>query len=336
MVCSAGNDGQNLGNTPYYPASFGSRDLVAVASTDNLDQLTTWSNFDSETVAIAAPGADILTTQIGGGYGTVTGTSASAPLLTGVIGLMKSVNPQLSTHKVVKVLTDTARKVASLSGKISSGGIVDAGAALQVVQAGSSNNGGGNDNPVASQNQTPAGLRGDPDGRRANGRQGSHISAPVALQGAPLANLPNLSASRNRRTSETHAAPTTPIHSNLMCADCTPPGGGPEANDPYFGTARTRPVNNTGGPGVTLGSRNFNWSVPIVGLRGRAGLDLSISLYYNSLVWTKQGSAIQYNADRGTPAPGFQIGLPRLQAQYFNSDENAYAYTMITPSGGAR
>jgi hypothetical protein len=45
-------------------------------------------------------------------------------------------------------------------------------------------------------------------------------------------------------------------------------------------------------PGVTLGSRNFNWSVPLAGLKGRAGLDLSVSLYYNSLVWTKQGSSI--------------------------------------------
>jgi len=85
---------------------------------------------------------------------------------------------------------------------------------------------------------------------------------------------------------------------------------------------------------VTLGSRNFNWSLPIVGLKGRAGLDLSVSLYYNSLVWTKQGNAIEYNADHGTPAPGFQIGLPRLQARYFDSDDSSYSYPMITASGG--
>ena len=89
-----------------------------------------------------------------------------------------------------------------------------------------------------------------------------------------------------------------------------------------------------GRPGETLGSRNFNWSLPIVGLKGRAGMDLSLVLYYNSLVWTKQGSAIQYNADHGTPAPGFQMGLPRLQAQYFDTDDNVYAFPMITSSGG--
>src|SRR5437660_4493383 len=80
--------------------------------------------------------------------------------------------------------------------------------------------------------------------------------------------------------------------------------------------------------------RYFNWGVPLVSLPGRSGLDLSIALYYNSLVWTKQGSAIEYNADHGTPAPGFELGLPRLQAQYFDTIDNAYAYIMITPSGG--
>ncbi len=85
---------------------------------------------------------------------------------------------------------------------------------------------------------------------------------------------------------------------------------------------------------MTLGSRNFNWSLPLVSLPGRAGLDVSISLYYNSLVWTRQGNFIEYNADHGTPAPGFQLGLPRLQAEFVNSDNGSNAYIMITPSGG--
>jgi RHS repeat-associated protein len=341
VVCSAGNDGDDIGTTPYYPASFGSRDLIAVAATDNQDQLATWSNFGGQNVTIAAPGNNILTTQIGGGYGTVTGTSASAPLVTGVVGLMKSVNPGLATHKIVNILTDDARQVASLSGKVSSGGVVDASACIGDLQArpyqqnGRGNHGdGANDrDPRPSQTQVPAGLRPDNEGRGANGKEGSRGPVTAGLQGAPLANLPNLQQSRRVRTSVATASPSAPIHSNLMCADCNPQGGA-GGSDPYFGTARKKPTNETGDPGVTLGSRNFNWSLPIVSLKGRGSLDLSIALYYNSLVWTKQGTAIQYNADHGTPAPGFQIGLPRLQSQYFNSDDGSYAYAMITPTGG--
>jgi YD repeat-containing protein len=133
-----------------------------------------------------------------------------------------------------------------------------------------------------------------------------------------------------------------------MCADCDPLNGGGGSyyppNDPNFSTARQRPVNQTlapidGGldphprPGVNLGSRNFNWGVPLVHLTGRAGLDLDLTLSLNSLVWTKDGSNIKYNADLGSPAPGFQLGFPKLQQRFTDSLSGGYAYEMVTPAG---
>ncbi|MGH9958154.1 MAG: S8 family peptidase, partial [Pyrinomonadaceae bacterium] len=90
VVCSAGNGGQDLDTTPYYPASFNIHELISVASTDNLDQLASWSNWGRRRVTVAAPGVNLLTTQMGGGYWTVTGTSASAPLVSGIAGLIKT------------------------------------------------------------------------------------------------------------------------------------------------------------------------------------------------------------------------------------------------------
>ena len=90
VVCSAGNSGQDLDTSPYYPASFGLKDLITVAATDNQDQLTTWSNWGARKVTVAAPGTNILTTQRGGGYWSVTGTSAAAPLVSGIAGLLKT------------------------------------------------------------------------------------------------------------------------------------------------------------------------------------------------------------------------------------------------------
>ncbi len=64
------------------------------------------------------------------------------------------------------------------------------------------------------------------------------------------------------------------------------------------------------------------------------GLDLNLTLFYNSLVWTKDGSYIKYNADLGSPAPGFRLGLPVLQQRFYNSQTGIYAYLMVTPAGG--
>src|SRR5207244_5760269 len=96
VVCSAGNNSQNVDTTPYYPATYDSSGLIAVASTDNNDQLASWSNWGLSHVTLAAPGVNILTTQMGGGYWSVDGTSASAPIVSGVAGLMKGLRPSLN------------------------------------------------------------------------------------------------------------------------------------------------------------------------------------------------------------------------------------------------
>ncbi|HLM24030.1 MAG TPA: S8 family serine peptidase, partial [Pyrinomonadaceae bacterium] len=54
VVCSAGNSGQDLDTNPYYPASFGLKNLITVAATDNRDQPATWSNWSARKVTVAA------------------------------------------------------------------------------------------------------------------------------------------------------------------------------------------------------------------------------------------------------------------------------------------
>ena len=119
-----------------------------------------------------------------------------------------------------------------------------------------------------------------------------------------------------------------------FCAGDDPSSpGGP---DPDFSTARSAPPNETGNPGVDLGSRNFNWSTPLLNLGGRGGLNVQLALYYNSLVWIKEGSSIRFNSDRGFPgpAPGFRLGLPKIQKQYTDQAYGFSAYMLVTPSGG--
>ncbi|MFN0111394.1 MAG: hypothetical protein ACKVZH_21225 [Blastocatellia bacterium] len=102
-----------------------------------------------------------------------------------------------------------------------------------------------------------------------------------------------------------------------------------------FETARVEPRYRTGGSGEDLYSGNYNWSLPIVSLPGRAGHDLNLTLVYNSLVWTKAGTAIRFDQDYGWPSPGFRFGFPVFYGQYLNTTTNRLAYVVITPSGEA-
>ena len=101
-----------------------------------------------------------------------------------------------------------------------------------------------------------------------------------------------------------------------------------------FANPRLTPLNDTGDPGVNPASQNINWSIPLVGLPGR-GLDLNLSLTYNSLVWTTSadGAAIMYDADHGFPSPGFRLRFPIIQPQFFNSQVGVTSYMLVTSTG---
>jgi YD repeat-containing protein len=108
-------------------------------------------------------------------------------------------------------------------------------------------------------------------------------------------------------------------------------GSGLSAYD--FASARLDASNRTGAGGVDLFSGNFNWSLPLVGLAGRAGLDLGLSLSYNSLVWTKSGNYVLFDGDGGWPSPGFRLGFPVVQGKFTDTQAGKTAYMLITPSG---
>lgn len=230
---------------------------------------------------------------------------------------MKTVRRSMNAQIISKAISDGVRPSASLSGKVSSGGVANAANALAKLHD-------------AANELPPFVLPG--------GSGGNFTTTPTPpVNSGSIANLPNLDQARNTQPQQPSAR--IPIQSNLMCADCDPLGGGGggsnfPSGDPNFSTSRTRLTNQTGEGGVDLGSRNFNWSLPLLGLRGRAGLDLNLALTYNSLVWTKHGSFMKFNADFGSPAPGFRLGLPILQQRFLNSQTGTYAYMMVTPSGG--
>lgn len=64
-------------------------------------------------------------------YGYTQGTSFSAPIVAGVAAMVWAHRPELTAQQVRQVILDTARPIPALSGKVATGGMVDADAALQ-------------------------------------------------------------------------------------------------------------------------------------------------------------------------------------------------------------
>ena len=120
FVVAASNDAVNLDVTPEYPASFKLANIVSVASTDRVDALAGYSNYGT-TVSIAAPGENIYTTEMGGNYGSDSGTSMATPEVTGALALVWGEHPTWTYAQVIAQVLDTADQAPYLKGKILSG-----------------------------------------------------------------------------------------------------------------------------------------------------------------------------------------------------------------------
>lgn len=109
-VCSAGNDGTT---SPMYPAA--SSKAVSVVNLDyysNSLHRSQNSNYGS-TVDIAAPGTLVYSCVSGDKYQLMSGTSMAAPVITGIISLIYSANPNLTADQVINILYSCATDIGA-------------------------------------------------------------------------------------------------------------------------------------------------------------------------------------------------------------------------------
>ena len=113
VVVAAGNDGAK-GNPVDYPA--GCAGAMAVGATDFRDARAAFSEYGPQ-IAIVAPGVQVLTTlrrRAGSyGYASLSGTSMSSPIVSGVAALLFSQHPGWTPDQVRARLVQTAKHLGS-------------------------------------------------------------------------------------------------------------------------------------------------------------------------------------------------------------------------------
>jgi subtilisin family serine protease len=107
IVAAAGNDHKS---EKVYPASYSN--VVSVASTDDLDHISSYSNY-GDSVDIAAPGEDILSTLPDDKFGYMSGTSMATPVVSGVAALIWSEHPDFTNVQVVNYLMQSTDDLGS-------------------------------------------------------------------------------------------------------------------------------------------------------------------------------------------------------------------------------
>jgi hypothetical protein len=132
-IFGAGNGGVNTDVAPFDPASYTSPSIVSVASSNQADERSTFSNFGVTSVDLAAPGENILSTWLGGGYRSMSGTSVATPHVAGVAALLAQMNPDLSVADIKSILLNTVDPLPAWTGLVASGGRLSANRAAHAV-----------------------------------------------------------------------------------------------------------------------------------------------------------------------------------------------------------
>lgn len=113
FVASAGNHGSSAET---FPASF--PEVISVSATDRDDQPVSFSAYGPR-VDVAAPGQNLIVgfySPASGGseVAAVSGTSYSAPMTAGALGLVKAKYPEATQAELLQLLKDSARNVPQI------------------------------------------------------------------------------------------------------------------------------------------------------------------------------------------------------------------------------
>jgi subtilisin family serine protease len=140
ITASAGNGGPDfIGDNndfdPRYPASYEHPNVLAVANMTQNGQREFSSNFGAQSVDLAAPGTNVLSTirTAAGSYAFFTGTSMAAPHVAGAVGVLYAAAPNATVTEIRNAILQGVDVMPNWQGVVASGGRLNLNRALGMI-----------------------------------------------------------------------------------------------------------------------------------------------------------------------------------------------------------
>jgi len=129
FCAAAGNEASNNDELPTYPANYDAQNIITVAASDANDNLASFSNY-GQSVDVAAPGTNILSTIPDNGYAYAQGTSMATPYVTGSIALLATAYPEATATELKAMIINNVDVKTALNSKVATNGRVNINEAL--------------------------------------------------------------------------------------------------------------------------------------------------------------------------------------------------------------
>lgn len=115
VIAAAGNSGGTV--SPGINSPGNCAGVVPMGATDNTGQVASFSSNGPELASngLVAPGVSVLTTDVGGGYASATGTSFASPMGAGLAALLLSQNPSRTPTDVKTLMRGGAQSIGQSS-----------------------------------------------------------------------------------------------------------------------------------------------------------------------------------------------------------------------------
>ncbi|WP_320671133.1 S8 family serine peptidase [Patulibacter defluvii] len=132
-IAAHGDQGVDVDARPTYPCALDLPNVICVGASDLTGNRAWFANYGRAAVDLFAPGVAIYATRGDGELVAASGSSVAAPLVSGTLALMRQANPSLDAAGLKATLLAHVRRVPSLAGAATSGGRLDAAAAVRAA-----------------------------------------------------------------------------------------------------------------------------------------------------------------------------------------------------------